>query len=199
MATFSKAYNSLFALASIAASTVSKSSPADISTKMDGLLLVRFGRRSASAAGAGVNIRLEVSSSASVDNSWFPFAWFTTGFAACEGEALNATCNAGQKVLTVTSTTNLTVGDAIFIDDTVDITKSEWGRIKSIVANTSVTLEDDLVYTHLNSAIIYDSAEIYSVVAIHPAMGRIRAVIDGVSFTQAFACEVSYLTVEGIA
>ena len=52
MATFSKTLGTLYALASTAASSVSLGTPLDVSTKMGGLVYVRFGRRAATAAGA---------------------------------------------------------------------------------------------------------------------------------------------------
>lgn len=197
MATFSKTYATLLALQSVAASSVVISSAVDVSTKMGGAIYARFGRRSATAAGAGVNIRLEASFASSGDNSWFPFAVFTTAFAAVEAEAVSGTVNAGTNVITVASTTNLTAADVIFIDNGT-IANSEWGRIKSISANTSVTIEDNLVNAQ-TGATMYDGAEIYAPVAIPAGVARIRAVADGASFTQAFAIEIRYTTIDGIA
>lgn len=197
MATFSKTNGTLFTLASTAASTVAISSALDVSTKMGGLVYARFGRRSATAAGAGVNIRLEASMASSGDNSWFPFAVFTTAFAACEAEAVSGTVGSGTNVITVAATTNLAAGDLIFIDNGT-IGNSEWGRIKSIVAATSVTIEDNLVNAQ-TGATLYDTAEIYAPVSIPEGAYRIRAVVDGSLFTQAFACEIRYTTTDGIA
>jgi len=188
--------SALLALQSVAASSVAIGTPLDVSTKLGGLVQVRFGRRSATAAGAGVNIRLESSRSASPDNSWFPFALFTTAFAACEAEAVSGTVGSGTAVITVASTTNLTAGDLIFIDNGT-IANSEWGRVKSIVANTSVTIEDALVNAQ-TGATLYDSAEIYAPVAVPEGAVRIRAVADGSLFTQAFAIEVNLITVDSI-
>lgn len=197
MATFSKSTGTLFALASTAASSVALSSALDVSTAMGGLVYVRFGRRSATAAGAGVNIRLEASHAASGDNSWYPFAQYVTAFAACEAEALTGTVAAAQAVLTLASTTNLTAGDLIFIDNGT-IANSEWGRVKSIVANTSVTIEDNLVNAQ-TGATIYDAAEIYTPAEIPAGAMRIRLVADGSLFTQAFALEARYSLITGIA
>lgn len=197
MATFSKSTGTVFTLASTAASSVAISSALDVSTAMGGLVYPRFGRRSATAAGAGVNIRLEASHATSGDNSWYPFAQYVTAFAACEGEAVSGTVSAGTNVITVASTTNLTVGDLIFIDNGT-IANSEWGRIKSIVANTSVTIEDNLVNAQ-TGATIYDAAEIYTPAEIPAGAVRIRAVADGSLFTQAFAFEARYSLITGIA
>jgi len=197
MATFSKTNGTLLALQSVAASSVLTSSALDVSTKMGGLVYVRFGRRSATAAGAGANLRLEVSRASSGDNTWYTFWQFITAFAACEAEAVSGTVAAGTNVITVASTTNLTAGDIIYIDNGT-IANSEWGRIKSIVSNTSVTIEDNLVNAQTSST-IYDTAEIYAPVQIPEGAVRIRFVADGDLFTQAFAVDAYYTTIDGIA
>ena len=197
MATFSKSAGTLFALASTAASSVAISSAVDVSTAMGGLVYVRFGRRAATAAGAGVNIRLEASHATSGDNSWYTFAGYVTSSAACEAEAVSGTVAAGTNVITVASTTNLVAGDIIYIDNGT-IANSEWGRIKSIVANTSVTIEDNLVNAQ-TGATLYDLAEIYTPAAIPEGAVRIRLVADGSLFTQAFAMEARYSLITGIA
>lgn len=185
----------LFALASTAASSVTVGSAVDVSTALGGLVYVRFGRRSATAAGAGANIRLEASFT-TTDNSWHPFAVFTTAYAACEAEAVTGTVAAGATTITCASTTNLAAGDVIFIDNGT-IGNSEWARIKSIVANTSVTVEDALVNA-ATSCTMYDSAEIYAPVAIPEGATRIRCVADGSLFTQAFAVQAMYSTIDYI-
>lgn len=197
MATFSKTLGTLYALASTAASSVSLGSALDVSTAMGGLVYVRFGRRAATAAGAGANIRLEASHSASADNSWYPFAVFTTAFAAASDQAVNGVVAAGATAITVTDTTGFTAGDLIFIDNGT-IGNSEWARIKTISGGVSVTVEDALVNA-ATSCTIYDSAEIYAPVAIPEGAYRIRCVVDASLFTQACAVEARYSTIDGIA
>ena len=198
MATFTKSVQTaLLANQSVAASSVVISAAFDMSTKLGGMVFVRFGRRSNAAAGAGANIRIEASHATSGDNSWYPLAIFTTAFAACEGETVTGTVAAGQKVITVASTTNLTAGDLIFLDNGT-IANSEWHRIKSIVGNTSVTVEDDLVNAQ-TGAIIVDAAEIFAPVSIPEAVMRIRVVDDGSLFTQAHAINANLTTIDGIS
>lgn len=197
MALFTKTVQTaLLALQSVAASSVAISTPFSMPTRLGGLIHCRFGRRAATAAGAGVNIRLESSRATSGDNTWFPFAIFTSAFAVCEGEAVSGTVAAGQAVVTVASTTNLVVGDIVFIDNGT-IANSEWGRIRAISANVSVTLEDNLVNAQTGST-LYDLAEIYTPVSIPEGVVRVRAVADGASFTQAFAVEVALITIDEI-
>lgn len=198
MATFTKTASlTLLALQSVAASSVAVGTAVDVSGKLGGLVYVRFGRRAATAAGAGVNIRLELSFAASGNNTWFPLAILTTNFAACEAEAVSGTVGSGTNVITVASTTNLVIGDLIYIDNGT-IANSEWGRIKSLVTNTSVTIEDNLVNAQ-TGATLYNAAEIYTPIVIPEGALRLRAVSDGSLFTQAHAIEVRYSTIDGIA
>jgi len=167
-----------------------------VSTFLGGMIAVRFGRRAATAAGAGVNIRLEASPN-SLGGLWVPFATFTTAFAACEAEAVSGTVSSGTNVIPVASTTNLAAGDVVFIDNGT-IGNSEWGRVKSIVSNTSITIEENLVNAQTGST-IYDLAEIFPPVAIPEGALRVRAVADGSGFTQAFAVEAILATIDAIA
>lgn len=199
MATFSKTGSlTLLALQSVAASSVALGTAVDVSTKMGGLIYVRFGRRAATAAGAGVNIRIEVSFATSADSTWFPIAVFTTAFAATGGDqAVNGTCAAGQKVIALTDTTGFAAGDIVFCDNGT-IANSEWVRVKSISGGASVTVEDDLVNAQ-TGATLYDTAEIYAPIQVPEGAVRLRAVDDGSLFTQAHAIEVRYSTIDGIA
>lgn len=197
MAAFSTTTTSLAAIASVAASSVAISSELNIATILGGNLSIRFGRRSATAAGAGVNFRCDYSPQTSGNDSWVSFPLFVSAFAACEAEAVSGTVGSGTNVITVASTTNLAAGDIIFIDNTT-IANSEWGRIKSIVANTSVTIEDNLTNAQ-TGATLYDAAEIYTPVLILPGYKRLRIVADGSLFTQAFAWQAIATTIDSIA
>lgn len=198
MSTFTKSASlTLLGLQSVAASSVVVGSAVDVSTTMGGLVYVRIGRRSATAAGAVSNVRLECSYATSGDNTWVPFAILSGDFAACEAEAVSGTVNSGTNVITVASTTNLTAGDIIFIDNGT-IANSEWARVKSISANVSVTVEDNLVNA-ATGCTLYDSATIFNAVSIPSACIRIRAVADGSLFTQAWAVQAIYSTITGIA
>jgi hypothetical protein len=183
---------SVLALQSVAASSVLISSALDVSTKFAASLFIHFGRRIATAAGAGVNLRVEASSKASGNGHWYPLAILTTDFQACEAEAVTGTVNAGATVITCASTTNLTAGDLIYIDNGT-IANSEWARIKSISVNVSVTIEDALTFAQ-TGATMYDRAEMYAVQLDLTAVKRIRLVADGALYTQAFAIESTMVT-----
>jgi hypothetical protein len=188
--------NSIITLQSVAASSVLVSSAVDVSTKWKASLNVFFGRRSATAAGAGVNIYIEGSTFASGDDNWTTLAQYTTGFAAAEAEAVTGTVAAGATVITCASTTNLTAQDYIYIDNGT-IANSEWRRIKSIVAATSVTVIDALTNAQTSST-MYDSAETYNADLDLSSIMRIRVVADGSLYTQAFAIKVTSTYLDSI-
>src|SRR5678816_3488415 len=102
------AANSIIALQSVASNTVLISSAQDVSTKLAAAVMIHFGRRSNTALSAAVNIRIEGSAKASGDGFWFPLVSFTTLIAAVTSQAVNGTCNSGQNVIAMTSTTGMT-------------------------------------------------------------------------------------------
>ena len=183
----------ILSLQSNAATTVLISGDVDVSAKVQATIYTWLGRRSATAAGAGCNIRIEGSPKTSGGDTWIPLAWFTSSFAAVEAEAVTGTVNAAQKVITVASTTNLTAGDYIYIDNGT-IANSEWARIKSIVNNTSVTVETDLTNAQ-TGATLYDGAESYVCQLDLRSIMRLRMVVDGSVFTQAHAVQSIMSTV----
>jgi len=72
------------------------------------------------------------------------------------GSTVDADSASGQKVLNITATTNFSVGDKIIINRSGN--REEVGSIASIHAGVSVTLEENLTYTH--TAVQADEVEI---------------------------------------
>jgi len=186
----------VIALQSVALSTQLISSDIDVSTKLAAQFFINLGRRAATAAGAGVRIRIEGTSQPSGDGYWVPLAEYLTDFVAAEAEALTGTVAAGQKVLTMASTANLLQQQIIFIDNGT-IGNSEWARIKSLVANVSVTIEDNLLNAQ-TGATIYNKAEMWAPTLDVSAVKRLRIVVDGSLFTQAFAIRARMVTADSI-
>lgn len=190
----------LLTLQSVSASSVlQQGTPTDVSTKLGGTVFISFGRLAATAAGAGVNIRIEASAEDSGDSDWYPLAVFTTAYAAVEAEDMTATEPVGETVLAVASTTNLTAGDVIFIENAT-IGNSEWHRIKAISAGASVTIEEvsGLAFQQTNTSNIFDGAEHFVAQLSFVAIKRIRVVADGSLFTQAFAIKAKMVTGDSI-
>jgi hypothetical protein len=183
-------------LQSLASNSVVVSNVLDVSTIFAAQVFIHFGRRAAAALTIGVNFRLEGSAKATLDGHWYPLAIVTSDAAAAESEAVSGTVIAGTNVITVASTTNLAAGDLVYIDNST-IGNSEWGRIKSIVTNTSITIEDNLLNAQ-TGATIYDQAQIMSMLVDLAAVKRIRMVVDGSGTGQAVAVEVEIITLDSI-
>ncbi len=192
------AATSVLSLQSVAASSVLISSALDVSTKLAGSMLIHFGRRSASAAGAGVKFRIEASAKSSGDGFWFPIVAYTTDFAAAATQAVTTSSASAQNVVSTSSTAFAAIGQIIYIDNTT-IANSEWHRIKVVTASTSVTLEDNLVNTQGTSSNIYTLAEMFLAQMDFTAISRIRLVADGSLFTQAFAVEAFIVTGDSVS
>lgn len=197
MATITKtAGTEVLALQSVASNTVLISSALDVSTKLAATIFIHFGRRATTALTQAVEFRIEASSKSSADGHWYPIARFLTQTAAAESEAVSGTVSAGTNVITVASTTNLTVADLIYIDNGT-IANSEWGRIKSVSTNTSVTIEDNLVNAQTGST-IYDQAEMFVAQLDLTAISRLRLVVDADNTGQAVAVEAHMVSGDSI-
>lgn len=184
----------LLALQSVASNTVVISSEIDVSGILEASIGIHFGRRATNALTESMRFRVEGSCKSSGNGHWFPLAQFDTQIAAAESEAVSGTVSSGTNVITVASTTNLAAGDIVFIDNGT-IANSEWGRVKSIVSNTSITIEDNLVNAQ-TGATIYDQAEIFNVLCLNLlTISRLRLVADGRGTGQATAVEAWINTV----
>jgi len=188
---------SLLPLQSLASNSVAISSAVDVSTKLAATIFIHFGRRTASALTEGVEFRIEASAKSSGDGFWWPVASFKTAIATAESEAVSGTVSSGTNVITVASTTNLVAGGLVYIDNGT-IGNSEWGRVKSISLNTSITIEDNLLNAQ-TGATIYNQAEYYVAQLDLTAVGRIRIVADGRNSGQATAVEAFMVTGDSIA
>ena len=184
---------SLLSLQSVSSNTVVISSVEDVSTKFAAWVTIHFGRRATTALTEGMEFRIEGSSKSSGNGHWHVLAAFKTMIAAAESEAVSGTVNSGTNVITVASTTNLTQADLVYIDNST-IANSEWGNIKSISTNTSITIEDNLINAQTGST-IYDQAEMFNALIDLSAVTRLRLVADGANTGQAVAVEafINYL------
>lgn len=199
MATYSKTQGtSVLSLQSVASGAVLISSAIDVSGKIAATLFIHFGRRAAAALTEGVQFRIEASSKSSGDGHWYPLFIYTSDIAAASDEGVSGTVNSGTNVITVASTTGFVAGDIIYIDNGT-IGNSEWGRVKSIVTNTSITIEDNLVNGQ-TGATIYDQAQIFRAIDINcRAIGRLRVVVDNKGSGQAVAVEAHMVTADSFA
>lgn len=178
------------------------SSVLNVASAFSAGLYIRLGRVTTSAFTASVNIRIEASPTSSGNTHWHPVngAQFTSALgSSVASQALTAASVVGDKTLTMAATTNFAVGDLVFIDDTVDVTKGEFGRIASINTGVSITLEEGLTYAHaVTTTTVYDQAEQYYAQIDCQDKGRLRLVIDGAGAAQNFAIDAMAVTEDSI-
>jgi hypothetical protein len=196
MSTYTKtAGTSVLALQTVASGSVVASSAIDVSAIIAATMFIHFGRESATALTVGAIFRIEGSSKSTLDGHWYPLFTYVTDVAAVGDEAVNGTCNAGQNVVAMASTTGFAVGGIMFIQNTA-IGNSEWGRIKAVSANVSVTLEDNLLNAQTGST-CYAGAQIFRAVDLNcRALTRIRLVADNTGTGQSIAVEADIVTAD---
>lgn len=204
MATFSKTQGtSLVSFAEISSGGVTVGSAADVSTKGRAMVHLRFGRCAATALTKPFSARIEVSSASSGDT---PMVWTAiyeaqSAVAAAADEAVSGTVNSGQAVVGMASTTGFAVdpndlGKLVFIRNGTPA-NSEWGRIKTVTTNTSVTLEENLANAQ-TSATVYGSAHLWVAEVDLSAVGRLRVVADNSATGQTVAFRADMVTFDSI-
>lgn len=202
MAAFTKTQGTaLISQAEIASGNVTVGSAVDVSTKIAGTVFLRFGRCATTALSQVFQFRIEASEASSGDTPslWTPLVTYSSQTVAVESEAVSSTASSGQAVVPVASTTNLVNtpdnnGKLIFLRHGTPAS-SEWGRIKTVTSNTSVTLEENLVNAQTSST-IYAGAELWIAQLDFQAIGRIRVVADNSATGQTVAVKATMVTAD---
>lgn len=204
MATLSKTQNTdLVAFAELSSTAVTVGTAVDVSTKAAAQVLVWFGRCAATALTQPFEWRIEtaIASSGSTPTVWVPFAVGGSNVAAAADEAVSGTCNSGQKVIAMASTTGFSTtpqnaGQLIFIRNTT-AANSEWARVNLLTSNTSVTVEENLVNAQTGST-VYGDAQFWSVYVPLDGVGRIRGVANNSASGQTVAFRMAMVTFDSI-
>jgi hypothetical protein len=192
-ATFQKAYNvQVAALANLAASAQVISAAIDVSSLISLRLFIRFGRNSATNFTNSPSFRWDVSYK-STGPPWLELYRMTPVLgSSLKAQAVNGICAAGQNVIPLASTTNLQIGDLIYVKSTT-IANSEFCRITAITANVSITVEENLVNAQTGST-VYRGAEIFVSPPIDvSSLGSLRLVADNANNANALDYE-AYIT-----
>lgn len=173
----------LLALTQQATAVVTLGSAVDVSTKAYGQVFIKVGRTVATALTNELKFRLEASSQSSGNDEWVPIWEGTTvkGKTASISSTVNdASFNAGDTTVTVTSAASMVAGDVIYFRETGTPANSEWCRIVSISSNT-LTLEEATTRNHTNSINVATQAEEISFQVNLLAVIRLRLVVDSAS------------------
>lgn len=167
----------LFPLQNVPASGNVVGSDTAVTTTIGAAILIHFGRCSSTAFTVSPTFRLEGKFKNVAQGFWGVLQPYTPQLgASLTAQAVNGTCNAAQNVIPLASTTNFALQDIVYIKNTT-IGNGEFGRVKSIVANTSITLEENLNNAQTGST-VYRAAEMYVTQLDLTSVTDIRLVVD---------------------
>lgn len=181
MATITKTQGtSLISLQTLASGAVVLGAAQDVSTKLAATIFIHHGRTIATALTNGVKFRIEGSAKSTLDGFWFTLAEFVTALTVSTTTAtLTTGTTAADTTLPMTSTAGIVIGDIVYIREAGAETNSEFGRVKTVNANTSVVIEDGTLYNHtVTSTLVWSKAEFFTAQIDLTAIGRIRVVAD---------------------
>lgn len=150
---------------------------ADVSSWLSALITVWLANIETTANATAVSVKIQGSQVASGDAEWFDLVTFTGSTTAAETEVLTATEPVGETVLAMASTTNLAVGDIVYIKDDTSVATSEWHEIVAVAANTSITIADGLAVEKVADDDVYDQASRFVCPINCEGLKRIRVVV----------------------
>jgi hypothetical protein len=178
----------LLPLQSIGSGSTITGTPLDVSTRFSAFLVIHFGRRTATALTAPVDVRVEGSTDTAGDKNWGVLHQFRSVVTVAESKPVSGTVLSGQKVITLANTNGLALDGFVYIDNAT-IANSEFGRIAAIATNVSITLEDNLANNQTGST-VYSLAEMSNPQIDLSNIMRVRAVAANRNSDQPVAVEV---------
>lgn len=136
--------------------------PHAVATYLSGVITVRIANVETTANADGVRVWIQGSFETSGDDAWFDLILFQGGTTAAETEALTATEPVGETSIAVSSTTNLVVGDLIYLQDASVVADGEWHKITKVTTNTSILIDYGLAVQKDSSDFIFTEADIFT-------------------------------------
>lgn len=189
---------SLLTIVQVASNTATMSSDLDVSTKMAATLFMSLGRDDTGGVLANAfSFRVQGTPDATGTRRWQDLAVFQSQVTVPEPEAITGTQASGNQTLTLASTTNLASGQLILLKNTT-IANSEFARIKTLVASTSITLMDAITNAQTSST-LYNQAEQFNLFLDCTAIKRLRVVCDNSSGGRSVVCEIFAVTGDSFA
>lgn len=136
--------------------------PVAVATYLSGVITIKIANVETTANATGVMGWIQGSFETSGDDAWFDLIKLDGTKTVAETEALTATEPVGETVLACASTTNLVVGDWIYVQDASVVADGEWCKIVSVDANVSITIAYGLANQKDSSDFIWTEAEVFS-------------------------------------
>lgn len=192
------AAQSLLTIQALASNAIVVSTIYDLTTQLAATLFLALGRDDTGGALAvPFNFRVQGTPDAAGDRRWMDLATFQSQLTVPEAEAITGTQNAGATTITVASTTNFAIGQ-LFLLKNGTIGNSEFGRIKSFVANTSFAPIDAITNAQTGST-FYNQAEQFTIQLDLTGLRRIRVVADNSGTGRSVVVEAYMITGDSFA
>jgi hypothetical protein len=147
----------------------------NVASYVGGIVTIYVANVETTANATGVAARLMWSGEANGKDFRQYQEWIGSTTAA-ETEALSDAGGepGGETVLAVASTTNLAVGDWIYIRDDDSVAGGEWRRIVAVTTNTSVTIDTGLTAAKVQNDDIFDQAQVFPIPVQLEGVKRLR-------------------------
>lgn len=142
-----------------------------------GLIVVKIANIEVTANATGVKVWIQGSFETTGDDAWFDLLTFDGSTAAAESEALTATEPVAETVIACASTTNLTVGDWIYIRDGSVVADGEWHKITKVVTNTSIHIDYGLLVQKDSADTIYTEADVWKAFVSLEGLKRVNVLV----------------------
>lgn len=136
--------------------------PVAVAAYIAGVVTIKVANVETVANADGVSVLIQGSFETSGDDAWFDLVEFTGSTTAAETEALTATEPVAEQVLAMASTTNLVVGDIVYVQDASVVGDGEWHRIIKVTTNTSITIDYGLAVQKDSSDFVFTEADVFS-------------------------------------
>lgn len=151
--------------------------PVAVATYLSGVITVKIANVETTANATGVMVWVQGSFETSGDDAWFDLLTFDGSKTAAETEAMTATEPIAETVLACASTTNLTVGDWIYVQDASVVADGEWHKIVKVVTNTSITIAYGLAVQKDSSDFIWTEADVFSAYINCEGLKRVNVLV----------------------
>ena len=151
--------------------------PVAVATYLSGVFTIKIANVETTANATGVMVWIQGSFETSGDDTWFDLITFDGTTTVAETEAMTATEPVGETVLACASTTNLAVGDWVYIQDASVVADGEWHKIVSVDANVSITIAYGLANEKDSSDFIWTEADVFTALINCEALKRLNVLV----------------------
>jgi hypothetical protein len=171
-----------------------------VTNKLAASFGIALARSTGSAYTSGPRVRIEASYHGSDNSSWRQLDSMQMAVgASIANTTLNGAVSAGATSCVVTSATNITVGDNLFLGHTTTVANYEIVRVKS-VSGTTVNFEEACINAHDSGAQVTDQAETYSFGPYDlSTFARVRVILDNMGSGQGVYFRSTMNTLDSIA